>query len=472
MMSPARRKTRTRPVRRGEKPAARPAGSLLPRESDLRRIAEKIFKMSEADETEVTLEAVADSLTRFANNTIHQNVAEQTLAISVRAVLDGRTARATTNKADDVSLWRVVAAATEMARHQPPNPDLLPMPGPQEYTTVDRFFDSTAQFTPQDRARGVTGVVKQAEKEGQTAAGIFATGATQSVLANSKGLWASYRQTRAEFSVTIMESNSSGWAKANEPDVRVLEPAALAASASRKAVASRSPRELEPGRYTVILEPSAALDAVGHLFYDFSATAVQDQRSCFNERVGKQVFGENITLWDDAYHPLQLGAPFDGEGMPRHKVLLVERGVPQNLVYARATAKKMGARSTGHSFSLPNECGEAPINLVFAGGEASVDEMIASTDRGILVTRLWYIRDVDPYEKVITGMTRDGTFLVEGGRVVCGIRNLRFNQGILKMLSNVEMLGPAVRAAGEEAFEMVVPAMKVRNFHFTEVTKF
>jgi predicted Zn-dependent protease len=199
---------------------------------------------------------------------------------------------------------------------------------------------------------------------------------------------------------------------------------------------------------------------------------VLDQRSCLTERLGKQIMGHNITLWDDVYHPLQLGAPFDGEGLPRQKVLLVERGVPRNLVYARATAKKMNAKPTGHGLPLPNEWGEAPVNFVFEGGDSSLEEMIGSTDRGILVTRLWYIREVDPYEKVLTGMTRDGTFLVEGGRVVAGIRNFRFNQSILEMLSNVEKLSPAVRASGEEAFEMVVPAMKIRNFHFTEVTKF
>ena len=197
-----------------------------------------------------------------------------------------------------------------------------------------------------------------------------------------------------------------------------------------------------------------------------------DKRSCFTGRIGKKLFGDNITLWDDAFHPLQSGAPWDGEGMPRQKVMLVDHGVPENLVYARATAKKMKAKPTGHGFSLPNEYGEAPMNLVFAGGDKSVDEMVRSTERGILVTRLWYIREVDPYEKILTGMTRDGTFLVENGRVAGGIRNFRFNQSIIEMLSSVEMLGPAVRAAGEESFEMVVPAMKVRGFHFSEVTKF
>ena len=441
-------------------------------DAEMRRIAEKIFKLSDADETEVEIGMVSDALTRFANNTIHQNVAEQALTVSVRTVLDGCTARATTNKTDEESLRRVVAASKALARSQPRIPGLLPMPGPQKYIKVSRYFENTAQATPADRARAVARVADMAEKNKQTAAGIFTTGVTQSAIVNTNGLFASHRQTRAEFSITILESDSSGWAKANAPDLARIDPTALAKSASEKSAASRKPAEATPGKWTVILEPAAVLDLVGFLFYDFAGTSVADQRSCFNKRMGKRVMGENITLYDDVFHPLQSGLPFDGEGFPRQRVLLVDKGVPSNLVYARATAKKMKAKPTGHGFSLPNDYGEAPMNLVFAGGNSSVDEMVRSTERGVLVTRLWYIREVDPYEKVLTGMTRDGTFLVQDGRVAGGIRNFRFNQSILEMLSSVELLGPAVRAAGEESFEMVVPPMKVRDFHFSEVTKF
>src|SRR4029077_8264753 len=165
-----------------------------------------------------------------------------------------------------------------------------------------------------------------------------------------------------------------------------------------------------------------------------AGTAVFDQRSCFNKRMGKKVMGDNITIHDDVAHPLQAGPPFDGEGVARQKVLLVDKGVPRNLVYARSTAKKMKAKPTGHGLPLPNQDGEAPFNLVVAGGTTSVAEMIASTGQGILVPRLWYIREVEPYEKVLTGMTRDGTFLVENGRIAAGVRNFRFNQGIIEML--------------------------------------
>jgi predicted Zn-dependent protease len=440
--------------------------------AELRRIADRILRLSDADETEVSIDAGADALTRFANNTIHQHVAEQFLTISVRSVHDGRTARASTNKTDEESLRRVVAASMRLARSQPKTPGLLPMPRAQKYEKVKRWCEATAAASPEVRARAVARICRRAAQEKQTAAGTYSSGATRSLLANSEGLAASYEQTRAEFSVTLMEEKSSGWAKASAADIRSLDVDALAARASQKAAASRAPRELAPGRYTVILEPAAALDMVGYLFYDFAGTAVQDKRSCLNERMGKKLFGENITLWDDVTHAEQLGAPFDGEGMPRQKVLLVERGVPKNLVYSRVTAKKMKAKPTGHGLSLPNEWGEAPMNLVLKGGKSSLEEMIGTTERGILVTRLWYIREVDPYEKVMTGMTRDGTFLVENGRVAGGIRNFRFNQSVLELLANAEMLGPAARACGEEASDMVIPAMKVSNFHFTEVTKF
>lgn len=470
-MSPARK---SKKPRRAAKPVYHSHASEdfrvgLP---DLREIAARVFKLSDADETEVDVGAVSDALTRFANNTIHQHVAEQNLALSVRVVYDGRTARASTNKTDEASLRRVVAAASSLARVQRKDPALLPMPKQQKYQKVRRFYPITAAASAADRARAVARVCATAEKTKQTAAGIFTTGLTESILANSRGLFAHYEQTRAEFSITILEKDSSGWAKSNSPNLVDIDPEALAESASEKAVASRAPREIEPGHYTVILEPPAVLDLVGFLFYDFAGTAVLDQRSLFTGRMGKKLFGENISIWDDVYHPLQLGAPYDGEGIAREKVQLVDCGVPRNLVYARATAKKMKAKPTGHGFSLPNEYGEAPMNLVFSGGKATVDEMVRSTERGVLVTRLWYIREVDPYQKILTGMTRDGTFLIENGRIAGGIRNFRFNQSMIKMLSNVDTLGVPVRAAGEESFEMVVPAMKVRDFHFSEVTKF
>ncbi|HXT77306.1 MAG TPA: TldD/PmbA family protein [Candidatus Eisenbacteria bacterium] len=453
----------------------RNSSPVLMAERDLRAIVDHVLRLAkstDAEETEVQVDEVDEALTRFANNTIHQNVAEHGLTVSVRTVIDGRTARATTNRVDADSLRGAITASLSLAQSQPKNPRLLPMPSKQRYRPVNRFAKPTAALTPDDRARAVKRACDLAVKRGQTAAGIFASGQQQMALGNSRGLFAAYRETHAEFSITMQEPPAASWAKANFGDVSQVNPQELAERASDKAHRATNAVELAPGKYTVILEPAAVLDLVGFLFYDFSATAIADKRSCFNDRLGKQVFGKNISLMEDVYHPLQLGAPFDGEGMPRQRVALVDRGVPKNLVYSRAAAKALKKKPTGHGFPLPNEYGEAPMNLVFSGGNASLKEMIASTDRGLLVTRLWYIREVDPYEKVMTGMTRDGVFLVEKGRVTSAVRNFRFNQSILEMLRNVELLGPAGRASGEEAFEMVVPAVKVRDFHFSEVTKF
>ena len=433
---------------------------------------DKVLKYSTAEETEATISSTSYALTRFANNTIHQNVAEETASLSVRVVSEGRMARAATNKFDEASIRQLCEDALVLARLQPSDPSLLPMPGPQTYRALDRFYSATAQLTPQTRAEMVAKVVERAEKDGLTAAGIFSSGASAFALFNSRGMKAFHEETMSEFSVTMMSDSSSGWAKKTAPNWLELEPPELAERAAQKALASREPREVDPGRYTVILEPSAMLDLLGFMILDFSGLAVHEQRSCLTGRVGQKVFGDNINFRDDVFHPLQSGAPFDGEGIPRQRVPLVEKGDVKNLVYSRQTAHKVGAQPTGHGFPLPNEYAEAPLNIVMDGDRSSVDDMIKSTERGLLVTRFWYIREVDPYKKILTGMTRDGTFWIEDGQVKQGVRNLRFNHSLVDMLGQVEMMSPPQRTAGEESFEMVVPAAKIREFNFASTTKY
>ena len=454
-------------------------------------IFEKLHKRSSCDEVELMIGGGAFALTRFANNGITQNVAEENYSLSVRVNMDGRTARATTNKTDDESLRRVVMQAEALARVQHPDADLLPMPTATEVELAGvktelpgRYFEATAAITAADRAAQVDRMVAAGKKHGLTAAGTYASGRQVEGLFNSRGVVRWHRQTSAEASITMIGENSSGWQKANAPDAKEFDAAQLAEIAAEKARLSANPKEIPAGKYTVILEPAAVLDLVGFMFWDFGGLALLDQRSFLNNRMGTQLFGEEINISDDVYQPLQSGLPFDGEGVGRRKVKLVENGVPKNVVYSRASAVLMKKSEmaasvgevgpTGHGFPLPNEIGEAPMNVVFAAPKdpKTVQEMVNSTERGILVTRLWYIREVEPYEKILTGMTRDGTFLVENGRVVAGVRNFRFNQGIIHLLSNVEAMGVPVRASGEESFDMVVPAMKVRDFNFTEVTRF
>jgi predicted Zn-dependent protease len=382
----------------------------------------------------------------------------------------------------------VVKASEDLAKVQEPDTDLLPVPESDKNVrhtqATSRHFAETAALTPEQRADGVGRIVAIAQKQKLTTAGVFASSESIEAIFNSRGLSQWHTQTSAEVSITMLDDDSSGWQKANSPDVRNLNPQELAEISARKAVESKNPREIAAGKYTVILSPAAVLDMVGFMFFDFGGLAILDQRSFLNNRIGTQLFGENISIWDDVAHPLQSGPPFDGEGVPRKKVPLVEKGIVKRLVYARASAEKMKnsehaakvgpIEATGHGFPIPNEVGEGPMNIVFESPRdpKTVQQMVDSTERGILVTRLWYIREVDPYEKILTGMTRDGTFLVENGKVICGVRNFRFNQSLIDLLKNVDEMSTPVRTSGEESFDMVVPAMKVREFNFTEVTKF
>jgi predicted Zn-dependent protease len=471
-------------------------------------IFDRIRKLSTADEVEVLFSGGRFALTRFANNMIHQNVAEENYVVSVRSVFGGKTARAFTNKFDDESLRQVVRSAESLAKVQHRDADLLPMPDSAEAAGLrptgqpgaavptqsfprqslpsfpSRYFAVTAGITPELRADGVKKIVGVAQRHGLTTAGVFSSAESLEGIFNSRGLSNWHTQTLAEVSITMLAADSSGWQKANSPDVANLDPLALAEIAAKKALDSARPREIPAGKYTVILEPAAVLDIVGFMFWDFAGMAILDQRSFLSGRIGTKLFGENITIWDDVAHPLQSGSPFDGEGVQRQRVGLVENGVVKRVVYARATAERMKRseycdkvgpiEATGHGFALPNEMGEMPQNIVFAaaGDPQTVEQMIASTERGVLVTRLWYIREVEPFEKMLTGMTRDGTFLVENGRVQGGVRNFRLNESLIHMLSNVEAMSLPARSCGEESFDMVVPAMKVKEFNFTEVTKF
>ena len=452
-----------------------------------REVFERIRKLSSADEVELIVSGGRSALTRFANNGITQNVAEENYAASLRVAFDGRTARASTNRFDDESLRRVVEQAESLAKVQQRDPDLLPLPTPEEAGSapaLKRHVARTAAVDAAQRAEGVAGMVGIARRERLTAAGTFAISEQMEALLNSRGVDLYHSQTLAEASVTMLAENSSGWQKSNSPDIEEIDSLDLAERASEKAKRSANPMELAAGKYTVILEPAAVLDLVGFMFWDFGGMALLDQRSFLNNRIGQKIFGENITIGDDVFHPLQSGPPFDGEGMRRTRVELVGNGIVKNLVYARGSARQIAhspfaaqvgaARPTGHGFPLPNEMGEAPMNIVFEapGATKTLEQMVSESEHAVYVTRLWYIREVDPYEKILTGMTRDGTFLVEDGVIGRGILNFRFNESLLHMLSNVVDMGLPVRASGEESFDMVVPAMKVREFNFTEVTKF
>ena len=442
-------------------------------EKRLAEIAQRVLRASKAEQTEVMVTSNDSYLTRFATNTIHQNVVELDATVRVRVVTDQKTGVATGNDLTDAGLKKLVATAEMIASFQQKNPDFHSLPGPKPITPVSAYIDATAKYTPLDRAKGVEKILAPSRKNGLDAAGAFSTEEQEILIANSLGVSAYHRGTAASIMTVIMGETSSGYAADESIDVTRLDPGAVGKTAIDKALASKNPSSIEPGEYTVILEEDAVANMVLFLsFMGMSALAVQEGRSFMNGKFGERITGDEITIWDDGFDPRGLPQPFDFEGTPKEKVMLIEKGIAKNVVYDSATAaKEPGKTSTGHSLPAPNTQGPLPINVFMAPGTATKEEMIASTDRGILVTRFHYANILHPVKTVLTGMTRDGTFLIEKGKIARPLKNLRFTQSILEAFANVEMLGSRPKLAKTYGIPAYVPAAKIRSFRFTGGTE-
>jgi PmbA protein len=444
-------------------------------EEKIREITAKMLRLSQADQTEVLVFSDDSQLTRFANSYIHQNVAERDVHVRVRAVVGKRIGVASTNDLSGESLEKVVETALEVAKLQLENPDFISLPEPVPILEVEVFSEATAGFTPEARARAVGDICRRAVENDLVASGAFSTSVQEIAVASSLGVFAYFPTTLADLKTVIMGDDSSGYGASIAWDVEQMDAEALAAEAVDKALRGRNPREIEPGRYTVILEEYATEDIVEMLSYvGLGALAVQEGRSFMCDRFGEQIVGSAISLWDDGLDPRGLPLPFDFEGVPKRRVPLIENGVAMNVVYDSYTAGKEGKASTGHGLPAPNTFGPLPINMFMAPGQATLEEMIASTERGVLVTRFWYTRPVHPKLAIITGMTRDGTFLIEKGEVAYPVKNLRFTQSYLDALSSVEMVGRTTKLVRSD-FELNgnhVPALKLGEFEFTGVTEF
>jgi len=432
-------------------------------------ICEQVLQRSPAAETQVLVSAGTSGLTRFANSTIHQNVAESNAALSVQAVEGRRVGVARTNNTSLEGLTECVARACAIARHQVENPDFPGLAGPAEYAPVHQDFGGTPTCGPEQRAAAVAQICEVARAAGPAASGAFSTEASSLIVANSHGVRAQHVSAGAGLNVTMTGPTSAGRTTAQALRVEDVSARALAETAARKALDSADPVEVEPGEYTVVLEEDAVADLVDFLGWTgFGAKAVQEQRSFLCGRIGRRICGENVTIYDDGLDPTGFALPFDYEGVPRQRVVLVDRGIARGPVYDRTTAAKEGVPSTGHGLPPPATGGPFPLHLCLAPGDSSLEEMLASTGRGIYVTRFHYTNIVHPIRTELTGMTRDGTFLIEGGRITRGVRNLRFTQSILEALSNVELIGQAAKLVDGTR----VPALKVHNFRFSGTTEF
>jgi predicted Zn-dependent protease len=442
--------------------------ALLTREQ-AQAVIERAVGFSTADEIQVNVGGGFTGNTRFAANRMTTSGAVDDLGVAVTSTFGRRSATVTTNDISDDALRRVVQQSERMARLAPENPEAMPALGPQQYRDGAGFFETTAALTPTDRARAAMAALETARAAGDLeAAGFIVTSMGANALGNNRGLFAYNRSTSANYTLTVRtdDGTGSGWAGADHPDWSRVDARAVAQRATEKARLSRDPVAIEPGRYTVILEPQAVADLVRLMGFSLDARSADEGRSAFTRqgggnRIGEKIVDERVTILSDPFDPELLGASFDGQGLPLGRQVWVENGVLKQLAYTRFWAERQGKEATGF-----------PNTMMMRGGPTSVEQMIASTPRGVLVTRLWYLRSVDPRTILFTGLTRDGTFLIENGRVTRALRNFRFNESPLFLLNNIEAIGPAVRAAGAEGGgSIVMPYLKVRDFNFTSLSE-
>ena len=441
----------------------------------IKQITDGILARSAADQTEVVILSGDSFLTRFANSTIHQNVAETNTEVRIRVVLGKRVGVAATNNLEDAALAQALENALAISRLQPENPDFKSLPGPLPLAEVSAFSEATAKCTPEQRAKGAGSICLMARGDGVVASGALTTEVAELAVANSLGTFAYHIATVADINTVVMSDTSAGYAAARALSVDDLDFEAIGREAIQKCLHSQNPRPLEPGEYTVILEPYAVQDFIQMMGYTgFSAVAMQEGRSFMVGKIGQQVVDPRVSIWDDGLSPDGLPVPFDFEGVPKQRVDLIEKGIARGVVYDSYRAGKENKASTGHALPAPNAFGPMPLNPFFGPGDATLDEMIAGTERGLYVTRFHYTRPVDPKRVIITGMTRDGTFLIENGEIAYPVKNLRFTQSYLEALNYVEAIGRRPRLLGGMASigGASVPALKLGKFRFTGATEF
>jgi predicted Zn-dependent protease len=437
---------------------------------EVRAVAEAALDVPGASEVEVLFMHEWSGLTRFADSAIHQSTFREDTGIRVRVVSDGRVGVAATNELTSEGATAAARSALELARMAAPDPmwpGLAPKADPADLG--DGYDDATAATSPSARAGGVATLV-EAAGDGFHAAGAFETTATEVALANTEGQFCYAPTTQATITTVVSGGDGgTGFAEVTARKASDLDPADIGRRAFEKARDSQGPRDLDPGRYEVVLEPAAVATLLGFLAYlGFGGRAIAEGRSCFSGRIGEQLMSERVTIYDDALSPLAVGLPFDFEGTPKRRVDLVKAGVATGGVHDRRSARQEGAESTGHALPPPNPEGAFPLNLFLDPGDASLEEMIAATARGLLVTRFHYANIVHPKEAIITGMTRDGTWLIEDGEVKHPVKNFRFTQSIIEALRDVEQVGRETDLASEFFFASSrVPAIRASSFQFT-----
>ena len=451
---------------------------LLP-ESEAHAILQKVLGLSKADECQLELNGVRGGNIRFARNTVSTSGASDALSLQVLSSFGRRTGSAQINEFDDASLEKVVRRAEDLARLAPENPEHVELLGPQTYPKTEGFVEATANLSPGGRADLTLASLKVCREQGLTGAGYLAQSNTFAAIANSRGLRGYQRGTAINFSVTARtaDGRGSGYGVADFNDARALDTGAVTATAGRKAALSREARSLEPGKYTVILEPAASVDLIGHMITAMAARPTDEGRSFLSKpgggsRLGEKIMDERVQLSSNPLHRDLPGNTWTNDGRPQRAVEWIKNGMVTNLSYTRYWARKMGIAGEGTPplgnggvFGAEIGAFESRPGVIMAGGDANLDELVKSVKRGILVTRFWYIRPVDPQTLLFTGLTRDGTFYVENGAIKHAVKNFRFNESPVIMLNNLETLGRPQRVNAS-----LIPPMVIRDFTFSSLS--
>lgn len=428
---------------------------------EAKAILKKVMDYSKADGCQATLEGSKRGNIRYARNTVTTSGAIEDLSLVVQSNFGKRMGTATINEFDDASLAKVVKRAESLAKLAPENPEFMPVLGPQKYLEPKAYFDSTADVAPAQRTKAAADSIEPSRKKDLVAAGFMEDGAGFTAVMSSKGLFGYHRETGVEYSLTVRtpDGTGSGYVARDVNDISKLDTKATAQVAIDKAVLSQKPRAIEPGKYTVILEPAASIELLGMMFYSFGGRQADEGRSFLSKgeggnKIGEKIVDERVTIYSDPTHPDSPVAPFTDDGQPRRKTVWIDKGVVKNVFYSRYWAEKKGVEPVPF-----------PANGIVTGGSASIDDMVKDTKKGLLVTRTWYIRMVDPQTVLVTGLTRDGTFFIENGKIAFPVKNMRFNESPIIMLNNIETLGKPQRITG-----IMVPPMKLRDFTFTSLS--
>lgn len=429
--------------------------------SEAKAILEKVLGYSKADGFESNLNGNVGGNIRYARNTVTTSGIASDTTLIAQSNFGKKMGTATINEFDDASLRKVVRRSEELAKLAPENPEFVEVLGPQEYLTSKAYFQSTANITPEYRAQAAANSIKPSKEKNLVAAGFLEDGVSFQSMINSAGLFAYHESTRVDFTITIRtaDSKGSGYAIRDYNDADKLDTAKTSQIAIGKAIMSKDARAIEPGKYTVVLEPAASIGLLQNMVRNMNARRADEGRSFFSKegggtKLGEKIVDERINMYSDPTNPEVPVSPWSGDGRRRERTSWIENGVVKNLFYSRYWAQNKGVKA------IP-----FPANGIMEGGDASTEDLIADTKRGILVTRTWYIRTVDPQTLLYTGLTRDGTFFIENGKIVYPVKNFRWNESPIIMLNNLEALGKPQRIKGN-----LIPPMKIREFTFSSLS--